>query len=225
MPRQIRSGNSIGVPAGVSYPDFGTLGLGVADNKGNSCAVTCTHVVADPRNGNPMGVSVQSPAAVGQDVAANVIGVVSGWIPIDGGISTVDASIVSLNSSVSLTNAPLGLAAAQVAINYRVADYALFAGAAITVFTARRGPVAAVAGPVVDQSFNFHYRTYSFANLLSYTASSGSFEEGDSGSAVVDNFSGQFLGIHLAGIGSSGYCTVAPQIWIAYSDSGFTFLQ
>jgi hypothetical protein len=171
-----------------------------------------------------MGVSVQTPAAVGQNVPANVIGAVSGWTPIGGGDSTVDAGVVTLNSGVSLTNAPLGLAAAQVAINYRVDQYAEFTGAPITVFTAR-GPVAAVAGYVVDQSFNFHNRTYSFANLLSYTASSGGFEEGDSGSAVVDQVHGQFLGIHLAGIGGEGYCTLAPQIWIAYSDSGFTFLQ
>jgi V8-like Glu-specific endopeptidase len=222
--RQIQSGNSIGVPAGVNYPDFGTLGLGVADNKGDSCAITCAHVVADPRNGNPKGVSVQSPGAVGENISANIIGAVSGWVPIGDGVSTVDVGVVTLNSTVSLSNAPLGLAAAQVAINYRVADFAMFAGSGITVFT-KRGPVAATAGPVVDQVINFPSGTYSFANLLSYAASSGSFEEGDSGSAVVDNTQGQFLGIHLAGIGSDGYCTLAAQIWIAFSDSYFTFLK
>ena len=223
MPRTIYAGGSLGVPT-VDYPEDGTIGLALSD-AGDSYAMSCAHVVAAPANGNAFGVPVAAPYQVEQKAAPQIVGKVRKWIPIRGDDNVVDAAVVLLDSTkVTVSNAGLALSAIQSAIGLQVVDYTRFASRQLTIHAARQS-ISAIAGQTYDVvPFTLRARTYTFFNLLAYEAEE-SLKEGDSGAAVVDTASGQFLGLHMGGPGGRlGYCTIAPMIWKAFSAYQFTFL-
>jgi hypothetical protein len=226
MARQIQSGDTLGVPT-AGHPAFGTIGVGVIDAWGRTYAMSCTHVVAAPDNPNSFRRPAESPSAPGLPVGANVVGQVFDWINIGPGTNYADAGLILLDPAAAVvTNATLGMAAGQNAIYLQASDYASFAGRQVTVFTSR-GPVAATAGLVYNGVvFTLNRTDFTFSSVLSYTASSGGLQGGDSGAAVVDSASGQFLGLHMGGPGGGlGYCTIAPLIWQDFQAYAFAFAQ
>ena len=214
MARQIQAADTLGVPT-ATFPTFGTLGVVVKDSGNHNYAMSCTHVVAAPNNPNSALLPAESPSTADLPKGANIVGKVWYWIPYENGTNFVDAGLVLLDpAAVQATNAPLGLAAGQYAMNLKASDYLLLAGRPLTVFTSR-GKVNVTAGQVYgDVPVELNRKQYSFSWLLSYTATSGDLRGGDSGAAVVDDATGQFLGLHMAGPGGGlGYCCIAPLIW------------
>lgn len=225
MARQIQSGDTVGIPT-AGHPTFGTIGVGLVDAWGKNYAMSCTHVVAAPNNANSFRKPAESPSAPNLPINANIVGQVFDWINIGPGTNFVDAGVILLDSSnVRISNAPLGLAAGQSAFLLDASAYTSFAGRQLTVFTAT-GPVQVTAGLVYDGVvFTLNRTDYLFSSVLSYTSAPGALQGGDSGGAVIDHLTGQFLGLHMGGHGGeAGYCTIAPLIWQDFQAYSFAFV-
>jgi hypothetical protein len=227
LPRIIKAGGTLGVPS-AKFATYGTLAAGVSDAWGNIYALSCSHVVAAPINGNATGVPVESPAAMGQQPGSQPIGTVQAWVPLGPGDNFVDAGLVRLDlSKVRVSNSELALTVSQEAIHKQVLEFASFSGRSALIHS-HRGTLRGIVGHLFDHKlFGFAGRDYSFSNILSYLATADRFEEGDSGSAVTEEESGQFLGIHFAADDGNrtGYCILASLVWSSFVDYGLQMAE
>jgi len=225
MARIVKSGGTLGVPA-AKPPSFGTLGAGVSDAWGNVYAMSCSHVLAAPGGGSAAGAVVESPAQPGQQPGSETIGSVYRWTGLGPGDNFVDAALALVSVGVQLSNAALALSFQQTAIHQQVPDFARYYGHTARVHTAR-GELRGRIGHVYDHKiFTAGGRDYSFSSVLAYDALDGPFEAGDSGSAVVEDTTGEFLGIHFAADdnGQAGYCILSCLIWRDFSAFALQFV-
>lgn len=219
MVRIVKSGQSIGLP-GARIPTFGTLGAAVIDSDGHAYALTCSHVLAAPENGNALNANVESPATLAQTPGSQVIGKVFSWVELGQGDNFADAALALADPSILLSNLDLGIAASARLMHGETSDFFAYYGHVAQVHTVR-GKLAGNIGHVYNHKiFTAEQRSYSFSSVLAYDAMDGPFLPGDSGSAVTEDSTNEFLGIHFAADnnGQTGYCILSCNIWQNFQD-------
>jgi len=226
LPRTIHSGATVSV-TGTEYPNYGTIGAGVADAWGNNYALSCTHVFAAWNNGNPVGRSIQCPSVPGEQPDLDLIGQVYKWTDFDGTDNFVDAALAKIDSTKAhISNEELRLVPTQETLYKPVLDFDEFSGKSAVIHSPRKQINATIGRVQFGKVFDFEGRHFSFSDILNYDTLGDLFEGGDSGSAVVDSDSGQFLGIHFAADNArkTGYCILASLIWSYFKDFSLALL-
>lgn len=172
--------------------EAGTAGVFVRTlNDPGPFLLSCAHVFTPPGTSG-IDDAIESPMDTDSLKAVNQVGVVVDTFGLrSSGINECDAAMARIEG-VDPSNQIPGVTVPTSLLDFPKS----LIGRPVSQFGAATGQT--VSGPVRDESitksFNFRGQSFTFSNLVEYRVRS---KAGDSGAAVVDDETGEVLGLHI----------------------------